>query len=74
MSALRAARRLAELGKSLVYLFALTAILHRAERARSPVAPPAAACACCGRAGEYNGFASDGPTTFACPEGCACHD
>lgn len=29
---------------------------------------------CCGRAGEYNGFGSDGPTSFTCPSGCSCHD
>jgi hypothetical protein len=29
---------------------------------------------CCSRAGEYNGFASDGPTSFTCPHGCSCHD
>lgn len=28
---------------------------------------------CCDRRDEYNGFAS-GPTTFTCPNGCACHD
>lgn len=30
--------------------------------------------ACCDRAGDYNGFASDGPTIFTCPNSCACHD
>lgn len=30
--------------------------------------------ACCDRAGEYNGFGSDGPTIFRCPNGCSCHD
>ncbi len=29
---------------------------------------------CCERAGEYNGFASDGPLSFTCPESCSCHD
>lgn len=29
---------------------------------------------CCDRAGEYNGFGSDGPTSFTCPKGCPCHD
>ena len=29
---------------------------------------------CCDRAGEYNGFGSDGPLLFRCPEGCSCHD
>lgn len=29
---------------------------------------------CCERAGEYNGFGSDGPLSFTCPRGCACHD
>lgn len=29
---------------------------------------------CCDRAGEYNGFASDGPLLFRCPNGCSCHD
>ena len=32
-------------------------------------APP-----CCDRAGEYNGYGSDGPTIFTCPAGCPCHD
>ncbi len=30
--------------------------------------------ACCDRAGEYNGFGSDGPRLFTCPKGCSCHD
>lgn len=29
---------------------------------------------CCLRAGEYNGFGSDGPRKFICPKGCGCHD
>ncbi|WP_406698535.1 hypothetical protein V5E97_06600 [Singulisphaera sp. Ch08] len=29
---------------------------------------------CCDRAGEYNGFGSDGPLAFRCPESCSCHD
>jgi hypothetical protein len=29
---------------------------------------------CCDRAGVYNGFGSDGPTTFDCPKSCSCHD
>ena len=29
---------------------------------------------CCGRAGEYNGYGSDGPTIFTCPKNCGCHD
>lgn len=29
---------------------------------------------CCDRAGEYNGFGSDGPSLFQCPESCPCHD
>jgi len=29
---------------------------------------------CCGRAGEYNGFGSDGSLTFTCPKSCPCHD
>lgn len=29
---------------------------------------------CCGRAGEYNGFGSDGPLAFRCPGSCSCHD
>jgi len=29
---------------------------------------------CCDRAGEYNGFGSDGPLAFVCPESCSCHD
>lgn len=30
--------------------------------------------ACCDRAGEYNGYGSDGPLLFRCPKGCSCHD
>lgn len=29
---------------------------------------------CCDRAGEYNGYGSDGPTLFTCPNHCGCHD
>jgi hypothetical protein len=29
---------------------------------------------CCDRAGQYNGFGSDGPLSFICPQHCACHD
>jgi hypothetical protein len=29
---------------------------------------------CCDRAGEYNGFGSDGPLAFTCPKHCSCHD
>jgi hypothetical protein len=29
---------------------------------------------CCDRAGEYNGFGSDGPLEFTCPKHCSCHD
>jgi hypothetical protein len=29
---------------------------------------------CCPRAGEYNGFGSDGPLKFTCPNHCECHD
>lgn len=29
---------------------------------------------CCDRAGDYNGFGSDGPLLFTCPKGCGCHD
>jgi hypothetical protein len=29
---------------------------------------------CCDRAGEYNGFGSDGPLLFECPKHCSCHD
>jgi hypothetical protein len=29
---------------------------------------------CCNRAGEYNGFGSDGPLAFTCPKRCSCHD
>lgn len=29
---------------------------------------------CCDRAGQYNGFGSDGPLLFHCPKGCSCHD
>jgi len=37
-------------------------------------AAPPDAYRCCPRAGEYNGFGSDGPTTFTCPNHCSCHD
>ena len=30
--------------------------------------------ACCDRAGEHNGFGSDGPLLFVCPRHCPCHD
>ena len=30
--------------------------------------------ACCTRAGQYNGFGSDGPRSFVCPISCPCHD
>jgi hypothetical protein len=39
---------------------------RKAKRAAGPK--------CCDRAGEYNGFGSDGPPLFTCPKGCACHD
>lgn len=41
-----------------------------------PVCPedPALPNACCEHAGEYNGFGSDGPRLFTCPDGCAFHD
>ena len=29
---------------------------------------------CCKRAGEYNGYGSDGPLVFICPRCCSCHD
>jgi hypothetical protein len=29
---------------------------------------------CCDRAGEYNGFGSNGPLSFICPNHCPCHD
>jgi hypothetical protein len=29
---------------------------------------------CCDRAGEYNGYGSDGPLLFVCPGQCSCHD
>lgn len=29
---------------------------------------------CCSRAGEYNGYGSDGPWLFCCPNSCGCHD
>jgi hypothetical protein len=29
---------------------------------------------CCERAGQYNGYGSDGPRLFTCPKGCSCHD
>ncbi len=38
------------------------------------VAPWTSPCVCCPRAGEYNGFGSDGPREFRCPKGCPCHD
>lgn len=31
-------------------------------------------CGCCERAGEYNGFGSDGLLLFVCPQHCSCHD
>lgn len=31
-------------------------------------------CPCCPRAEEYNGFGSDGPRLFVCPQNCSCHD
>jgi hypothetical protein len=36
---------------------------------RGGTAPP-----CCERAGQYNGFGSDGPLLFWCPASCRCHD
>lgn len=35
---------------------------------------PATPCQCCDMHDEYNGYGSDGPRLFSCPEGCACHD
>jgi len=32
------------------------------------------AAPCCARAGQYNGYGSDGPLLFDCPADCACHD
>lgn len=29
---------------------------------------------CCERAGQYNGYGSDGPFLFHCPRSCSCHD
>ncbi len=29
---------------------------------------------CCERAGEYNGYGSDGALLFECPRSCGCHD
>ena len=29
---------------------------------------------CCDQAGRYNGYGSDGPTIFTCPNHCSCHD
>ena len=29
---------------------------------------------CCNKRNVYNGFGSDGPTSFTCPMGCMCHD
>lgn len=29
---------------------------------------------CCERMDEYNGFGSDGPPKFNCPQSCSCHD
>lgn len=31
-------------------------------------------CQCCSRGDEYNGYGSDGPTSFTCPRSCGCHD
>jgi len=31
-------------------------------------------CTCCERGGLYNGFGSDGPLLFTCPDHCPCHD
>jgi hypothetical protein len=42
-------------------------------QAQVAAAPPAA-CVCCPRANEYNGYGSDGPRLFTCPKGCPCHD
>jgi topoisomerase IA-like protein len=36
--------------------------------------PPSEGEPCCARAGEYNGFGSDGPLAFVCPSSCPCHD
>ncbi|HUR54283.1 MAG TPA: hypothetical protein VMZ71_09135 [Gemmataceae bacterium] len=36
--------------------------------------PRAEGYRCCDRAGEYNGFGSDGPRLFTCPKSCSCHD
>ena len=36
---------------------------------RGGKAPP-----CCDRAGQYNGYGSDGPLLFECPKHCSCHD
>lgn len=35
---------------------------------------PKPKCTCCARGDEYNGFGSDGPTSFTCPKHCPCHD
>lgn len=34
----------------------------------------AATYTCCDKAGQYNGYGSDGPTLFECPNDCSCHD
>lgn len=48
---------------------------HVTARPEDTSAPtPGPAPACCSRAGEYNGFGSDGPTSFTCPAACGCHD
>lgn len=70
MSALRIARALGEVVKSVAFVVVLALVFARGER--PPFESPAR-CDCCERGDEYNGYAS-GPTVFACPKGCACHD
>lgn len=45
----------------------------RVPTARIKVGQCTAENPCCGRRGEYNGFAS-GPLKFVCPKHCSCHD
>jgi len=41
---------------------------------RCPATGDGTGTPCCDRAGEYNGFGSDGPLIFKCPLSCPCHD
>ena len=70
--------RRAEVGDvmAVVRLLADTAVSQAADIAALRAGRSACGTAnpCCGRAGEYNGFGSDGPLTFVCPKHCPCHD